>query len=138
MYLDEQKGTLEEDFLAFLKEESQGQMMMALEVKKQAQLRKAAQKKAAGMPAALRHHELVKQLFASYDADGSGRIDVKEFGEIMRDMAIPIKPQRLQESFDAIDADKTGTLDYNELRLIFRDEYSMARRRDARASVRPC
>ena len=71
-------------------------------------------------------NKITKLAFEKIDADGSGRLDIKELETIMlrisADMGVePPKPKDIEEVFKGIDKDNDGTIDYNEFSLLIKN-----------------
>eukprot|EP01065_Artemidia_motanka_P033060 TRINITY_DN4002_c0_g3_i1.p1 TRINITY_DN4002_c0_g3~~TRINITY_DN4002_c0_g3_i1.p1 ORF type:complete len:905 (+),score=206.33 TRINITY_DN4002_c0_g3_i1:83-2797(+) len=63
--------------------------------------------------------EFCRQVFHSYDADGSGTIDLQELGEVMRGLGVNMNDVQLRELLDQVDVNGSNEVDFGEfLQLI--------------------
>merc|ERR1712166_1159806 len=60
------------------------------------------------------NRELVTSAFEMFDVDGTGSIDVKEFGALLRAMGLPIDDNEAQDMVDQVDADLSGEVELEE------------------------
>lgn len=61
-----------------------------------------------------RQRENFEEKFISCDADGSGQMDIAEFGDFLRTIGIEPMKHVLQECFDEFDEDRSGQLSFDE------------------------
>lgn len=61
-----------------------------------------------------RQRESFEEKFISCDADGSGQMDIAEFGDFLRTIGIEPMKHVLQECFDEFDEDRSGQLSFDE------------------------
>ena len=59
-----------------------------------------------------------KGVFAAMDTDGSGELDLEEFGEALRKLGLPLRREQAAELMAAIDTDGSGTLDQEEFAAV--------------------
>eukprot|EP00756_Hemistasia_phaeocysticola_P065423 Hpha_TRINITY_DN8545_c0_g1::TRINITY_DN8545_c0_g1_i1::g.146644::m.146644 len=60
-----------------------------------------------------------QRLFAEYDTDGSGTIDVGELGDVMRGMGAVMTPEQVRDLFEQVDVDGSNEVSFQEfLQLI--------------------
>ena len=52
--------------------------------------------------------------FDRSDHDGNGKIDEKEFGEMLDGLGLGYSPAQVHAAFVAIDANESGLIDYDE------------------------
>lgn len=72
------------------------------------------------------HAEDIPIIFAIFDADGSGEIELHEFRIMITEMRIGLKDERIVQLFDAIDVDGGGAIDDKEfVRHIFPGSFMM-------------
>ena len=69
--------------------------------------------------------KISKAAFDDIDTDGSGEIDLDEFGKIMIKIAnhlgtIPPSKEDIKEMFDNIDTDHSGEIDFNEFQVLIK------------------
>jgi len=56
----------------------------------------------------------VRAIFNKYDADGSGELDLEEFGVFCQDLGEKFTPEQLEVALDEIDEDGNGTIEFEE------------------------
>jgi Ca2+-binding EF-hand superfamily protein len=56
----------------------------------------------------------LKRQFKLFDADGSGAIDLDEFGKAITDYKLESNPEEIEKLFDLFDADHSNTIDIDE------------------------
>lgn len=62
-----------------------------------------------------------KDVFDSFDADGSGSIEAKELKSVLQKLGMDAPDQAIQEMLTEYDTDKSGTLEFEEfLSMLFR------------------
>lgn len=67
----------------------------------------------------------IRKVFAHFDSDGGGELDLEEFREMMRAMQIGLSEERIIELFLSFDADGGGAVDEKEfVRGLFPGEYA--------------
>jgi len=59
-------------------------------------------------------HPGLKARFQRSDRDGNGRIDEKEFGEMLDALGLGYSPAQVRAAFEAIDVNRSGSIDYDE------------------------
>ena len=80
----------------------------------------------------------LRELFDEFDIDGSGEIDLREFGVALRKHRMPgggyfdPKPQELKLLFDSLDKDHSGEISYEEL---LADEENMSDVKESAATA---
>ena len=62
----------------------------------------------------LMNEPAVKAAFERFDADGSGSVDAKEIGEILKAANAEISPEELDTMLKRLDKDGSGELDRDE------------------------
>jgi Ca2+-binding EF-hand superfamily protein len=67
----------------------------------------------------------VKDLFAEWDADGSGMIDSTEFHRALTQMGLQCSREETDALFNSWDADGSGEIDYREMNKLLRKGSSM-------------
>merc|ERR1712166_539404 len=60
------------------------------------------------------NRELVTSAFEMFDVDGTGSIDVKEFGALLRAMGLPIDDNEAQDLVNQVDSDMSGEVEIEE------------------------
>ncbi|KDO24738.1 hypothetical protein SPRG_10272 [Saprolegnia parasitica CBS 223.65] len=101
-----------EDFLLFLHQAGQSHVhQLAQRLKDEATARKRA--RAHWAPAAMRRAAL-EDLFASYDVDGSGTIDVDELQHLFDELCIPMDAASLAQAIRLMDTSRNGSVDMSE------------------------
>lgn len=55
-----------------------------------------------------------EEIFNRYDADGSGTIEARELGQVMRDLGHEMTAEELDTMVAAIDQDGSGEIDFEE------------------------
>lgn len=55
-----------------------------------------------------------EEIFKRYDADGSGTIEARELGQVMRDLGHEMSPEELDAMVSEIDEDGSGEIDFEE------------------------
>ncbi len=73
-------------------------------------------------PEAKLRHE-VKSIFDIFDGDASGQIDVDEFGDLMKELCIPMPRKELKVLVKKLDSDKSGELDFEEFFEWYKDNH---------------
>jgi len=64
-------------------------------------------------------------LFRSFDADGNGELDMSEFLDMMKEMRLGLKDERVIELFQSFDSDCSGSVDDREfVKSLFPAEYT--------------
>lgn len=56
----------------------------------------------------------VKKAFDKFDTDGSGAIEMKELGELSKDLGHPLTKRQLEEAFKDLDLNHDGVIDFEE------------------------
>ncbi|EQC29484.1 hypothetical protein SDRG_12732 [Saprolegnia diclina VS20] len=101
-----------EDFTLFLHHSGQRHVrLLAQRLKDEAAARKRA--RAHWPPAAMRRAAL-EDLFASYDVDGSGTIDVHELKHLFDELCIPLDKASLEQAIRVMDTSCNGSVDVHE------------------------
>lgn len=68
------------------------------------------------------NEEDLRESFEHFDADGDGRIDLHEFGELCRALGGEIDDAHRDVGFRAIDTNRSGSIDYAEFAAWWRDQ----------------
>jgi calmodulin len=58
--------------------------------------------------------EHFREVFAVFDADGSGAIDHSELGSCLRSLGQNLSEEELKELIMSVDEDQSGTIDFEE------------------------
>jgi len=61
------------------------------------------------------------EAFNHFDADGNGRIDKKEFAQLMLGLDDQITDEEIEIGFSIIDRDGNGTIDFEEFETWWED-----------------
>ena len=70
----------------------------------------------------------VMDLFRSWDVDGDGRVDRREFARGIKTLGLASSMSAAAELFDSLDADGSGTVEFHELHALLRRARSPPRR----------
>ena len=62
----------------------------------------------------------VQDTFREFDTDGSGELDVKEFGGVIKALGIDVPKEQVRDLYNAIDTDGGGELDITEIETFMR------------------
>lgn len=71
--------------------------------------------------AKLRHE--VKQVFDIFDGDASGQIGIDEFGDLMKELCIPMGKKELKKLVKELDDDGSGELDFDEFFVWYKENH---------------
>lgn len=82
--------------------------------------------------------EVLREVFAKFDADGGGSIDEEELGVAMKALGAPVSATELSALVKEIDEDGNGEIDFDECVLTPRRRCTSRRRpRTAAPNARP-
>jgi Ca2+-binding EF-hand superfamily protein len=70
-------------------------------------------------------HDL-QALFAKFDKDGNGSLDVDEFDEVLQEFGAKLTSNNLKQIFKVVDADGSGTIDIDEFAEIAKCEMELS------------
>jgi Ca2+-binding EF-hand superfamily protein len=59
-------------------------------------------------------HPGLRARFDRCDRDGNGKIDEKEFGDMLDGLGLGYSPSQIHVTFEAIDVNRSGLIDFEE------------------------